>query len=154
VPVRSLPRDPNIEQLRNLAKTVQHLVREGEPGAIDLVREFHPRFANLAAGAPKATRFTRADMQLTLARSYGFPSRTTMPARAVLDGLGRCRRIPTARWTRDGVVGASTAGTAGGPNYLARLSLMGITIAMVVIARWRTRPIHPVRSWCRIAEYA
>ena len=30
-------RDPNIEQLRNLAKTLQRLVRVGEPGAIDPV---------------------------------------------------------------------------------------------------------------------
>jgi hypothetical protein len=47
-----------------------------------------------------------------------------------------------------------TVGTAGGRDYLARRSVMGITIAMVAIARWRTRPIHPVVSWCRIAEYA
>jgi hypothetical protein len=39
-------------------------------------------------------------------------------------------------------------------DYLLRLSLIGITIATVVIARWRTSPTHPDRSWRRIAEYA
>jgi hypothetical protein len=92
VPVRSLPRDPNIEQLRNLAKTLQRLVRVGEPGAIDLAREFHPRFADLAAGAPEATQFTRADMQLTLARSYGFPSWPKL--RAHIETVNRLTRNP------------------------------------------------------------
>ncbi|MGH9231526.1 MAG: ankyrin repeat domain-containing protein [Acidimicrobiales bacterium] len=92
MPVRSLPRDPNIEQLRNLAKTLQRLVRDGEPGAVDLVREFHPRFADLAAGAPEATRFTRADMQLTLARSYGFPSWPKL--RAHIETVNRLTRNP------------------------------------------------------------
>jgi ankyrin repeat protein len=92
VPVRSLPRDPNIEQLRNLAKTLQGLVREGEPGTVALVREFHPRFADLAAGTPKATRFTRADMQLTLARSYGFPSWPKLHAH--IETVNRLTRNP------------------------------------------------------------
>jgi Ankyrin repeats (3 copies) len=74
VPIRSLPHDPNVEQLRKLAKTLQRLVRAEEPGAIELVREFHPRFATVAAGDPELARFTRADIQLTLARSYGFAS--------------------------------------------------------------------------------
>jgi Ankyrin repeats (many copies) len=74
VPTRSLPADPNLEQLRNLAKTLQRLVREGDPGAVDFVREFHPRFATVAAGAPELATFRRADIQLALARSYGLPS--------------------------------------------------------------------------------
>ncbi|MGH9216080.1 MAG: ankyrin repeat domain-containing protein, partial [Acidimicrobiales bacterium] len=74
MPTRSLPANPNLEQLRNLAKTLQRLVREGDPGAVDFVREFHPRFASVAAGAPELAGFQRADIQLALARSYGLPS--------------------------------------------------------------------------------
>lgn len=74
MPTRSLPADPNLEQLRNLAKTLQRLVRAGDPGAVDFVREFHPRFASVVAGAPELAGFRRADMQLALARSYGVPS--------------------------------------------------------------------------------
>jgi hypothetical protein len=74
VPTRSLPADPSIEQLRNLAKTLQRLAREGEPGAVELVREFHPRLGAAGAGDPAMAGLRLADMQLTLARSYGFAS--------------------------------------------------------------------------------
>jgi hypothetical protein len=71
---RSLPADPSVEQLRSLAKTLQRLAREGEPGAVDLVREFHPRLGDATADDPRMAGLALSDMQLTLARSYGFPS--------------------------------------------------------------------------------
>lgn len=74
MPTRSLPRDPSVEQLRTLAKTLQRLAREGEPGAVELVREFHPRFGDATATDPRMAQLPLADMQLTLARSYGFAS--------------------------------------------------------------------------------
>ncbi len=74
MPTRSLPADPSVEQLRTLAKTLQRLAREGEPGAVELVREFHPRLGSVAAGDPEMATLRLADMQLTLARSYGFAS--------------------------------------------------------------------------------
>ncbi len=74
MPTRCLPSEPNLEQLRNLAKTLQRWVREREPGAVALVREFHPRLSTVDAGSPELARFSLADMQLALARSYGFPS--------------------------------------------------------------------------------
>lgn len=36
MPIRSLPANPDIEQLRKLAKTLQRLVRAGDRGAVDL----------------------------------------------------------------------------------------------------------------------
>jgi hypothetical protein len=56
------------------------------------VREFHPRFANLAAGSPEAARFTRADVQLPLARSYGFPSWRKLSAH--VETVNRLTRNP------------------------------------------------------------
>lgn len=72
MPTRPLPRNPNVEQLRNLAKTLQRLARSGESGAVEFVREFHPRFAS--AGASELAGIGRSDLQLALARSYGFAS--------------------------------------------------------------------------------
>lgn len=74
MPIRSLPRDPNLEQLRTLAKTLQRLAQSGEAGAVEFVREFHPRLASAVAGSPGLADLTRADIQLALARSYGFAS--------------------------------------------------------------------------------
>jgi ankyrin repeat protein len=97
VPVRTLPREPNLERLRNLAKTVQRLVREGDEGAVELAREFHPRIATRPGGtahedAVALGRFTRADAQLTLARSYGFPSWPKL--RAHVEAVNRLTRNP------------------------------------------------------------
>lgn len=67
MPTRRLPSDPNQEHLRNQAKQLQRRARAGDPEAGALVREFHPREV-----AP--AELSRADAQLALARSYGFPS--------------------------------------------------------------------------------
>jgi hypothetical protein len=61
MPTRRLPDDPNLEHLRNQAKTLLKQVRSGDPTAVALAGEFHP-VDNLA------------DAQLVIARSYGFPS--------------------------------------------------------------------------------
>ncbi|WP_238165300.1 hypothetical protein [Kribbella caucasensis] len=61
MPTRRLPDDPNLEHLRNQAKTLLKQVRSGDPSAVALAGEFHP-VDNLA------------DAQLVIARSYGFPS--------------------------------------------------------------------------------
>ena len=75
MPTRRLPSDPNLEQLRNHAETLQRRVRSGEDEAVALAREFHPR---LTDSATELAAFTRADAQLVLARLYGFPSWTKL----------------------------------------------------------------------------
>jgi hypothetical protein len=61
MPTRNLPDDPNLEHLRNQAKTLLKQVRDGAPEAVALAAEFHPVES-------------LADAQLVIARSYGFPS--------------------------------------------------------------------------------
>ena len=63
--IRSLPRRPSLEHLRNEARALQRRVRAGDPAALARAREFHPRFAERVDG------FRLSDAQLTLARSYG-----------------------------------------------------------------------------------
>lgn len=67
MPTRRLPSDPNREHLQKQAKQLRRRARAGEPRAVALVREFHPRYV-----AP--AELSLADAQLVLARSYGFPS--------------------------------------------------------------------------------
>jgi hypothetical protein len=78
VPTRRLPSDPNLEQLRHHAKTLQRRVRSGDNEAVALARELHPRLTDGAAGAAELAVFTRADAQLVLARLYDFPSWTKL----------------------------------------------------------------------------
>jgi hypothetical protein len=68
MPLRSLPHRPSLEHLRNEARELQRRLREGDPSALALAREFHPRFLE------RAEQFGLSDAQLTVARSYGYPS--------------------------------------------------------------------------------
>ncbi|MDQ3146446.1 MAG: ankyrin repeat domain-containing protein, partial [Actinomycetota bacterium] len=74
MPIDSLPENPDIEKLKDHAKILRDLVRGGFEEPVALVREHHPRLAELTAGAPGAAEFKLADAQLTLARHYGFAS--------------------------------------------------------------------------------
>ena len=68
MPIRPLPTDPSLENLKKQAKHLHKATHAGEAEALALVREFHP----CAPEAP--AKFLLADAQLVLARSYRFPS--------------------------------------------------------------------------------
>jgi ankyrin repeat protein len=68
MPTRLLPSDPSFEHFRKQAKRLVKSVRAGAADALAQVREFHPE------GDAAFARFLLADAQLTVARTYGFPS--------------------------------------------------------------------------------
>jgi ankyrin repeat protein len=68
MPPRTLPDDPSFEHLRKEAKRLRDAVRSGDPDAIALAAEHHPRAAR------GVHPFSLADAQLVTARSYGFAS--------------------------------------------------------------------------------
>jgi ankyrin repeat protein len=68
MPLRSLPHRPSLEHLRSESRELQRGLREGDPSALGLAREFHPR------SLERAEHFGLSDAQLTVARSYGYPS--------------------------------------------------------------------------------
>lgn len=92
MPIDSLPDNPDIERLKGHAKTLRDLVRAGVEGSIALVREHHPRCADLTAATPAATAFKLADAQLTIARHYGFASWTKL--RHHVEVVNRFSRSP------------------------------------------------------------
>ena len=61
----------DLDQLRRQAKEWLRRGRSGDPEAIALLRQFHPRGDELAADPG---RLRLADAQLALARAYDFPS--------------------------------------------------------------------------------
>ena len=95
MPVRGLPGNANLEQLRKGAKSFQGAVRAGDAGAADVVREFHPRLPDAEPGSPELDRFTRADAQLVIARQFGFPSWPKLKAHLGL--VARYARSPHAQ---------------------------------------------------------
>lgn len=90
MPIRELPENPNLEHLKNEAKSLQHRVRSGDSAAVAAVREFHPRLTE--SDAAELTAFSRADAQLVTARQYGHPSRPRLRAYVAL--ISRRTRAP------------------------------------------------------------
>jgi hypothetical protein len=74
MPTRSLPKRPNLAQLKRQANELHRLHQKGDISAAARIVAHHPRFKRLQAKAALATPFTLADAQLTIAREYGFTS--------------------------------------------------------------------------------
>jgi ankyrin repeat protein len=137
VPTRCLPRDPNLEQLRNLAKTLQRLARAGDAGAVELVREFHPRLADAVVGSPELLGLSRSDVQLALARSYGFPSWPRLREHVMT--VNRLTRNPHRQ-----PVGDPAEGTGGLVDELLRLACLNYGA---------DDPSRPARARALLAEH-
>jgi ketosteroid isomerase-like protein len=92
VPSRGLPGNANLEQLRKGARSFQRAVRASDPGAAEVVREFHPRLPDAQPGSPELNGFTRTDAQLVVARQFGFSSWPKLKAH--LELVARYARSP------------------------------------------------------------
>jgi len=78
-----LPDDPNLAQLRKLAKDIRDLARAGEPSVLDLVGDHHP-------DGPGPVSLAGA--QLVVARRHGFPSWALLKRHVEM--IERYRRSP------------------------------------------------------------
>ena len=72
MPIRSLPARPSLELDKKNAKRLLREVRANEPAAVARIAASHPRFVTANAVSPSTLRL--ADVELVLAREYGFPS--------------------------------------------------------------------------------
>jgi hypothetical protein len=128
MPARHLPAAPSLEHLRKQAKELLHGVRAGDPAAVELVRELHPRVAD---GAAEPATLTLADAQLVVARRRGFPSWPRL--REHLDVLARFSSSPHRQ---------PVGGPVAGPEELADefLRLACLTYGVTEGADDRRRP--------------
>lgn len=101
-----LPDNPDIEQLKGAAKVLRDLVRAGFDEPVALVREHHPKLADLGAGEPAAARLKLADAQLTLARHHGFASWPRL--RRHVELVNRLTRTPHTQPTDEDLADADT----------------------------------------------
>ena len=84
MPTKWLPDSANLDHLRHQAKDLRRDYRAGEMAAFQRVREFHPRFGDVADADMPAMAFKLADAQLSIAREYGYPSWPRL--KAVVEG--------------------------------------------------------------------
>jgi ankyrin repeat protein len=86
-PTRSLPKHPNLEQLRKQAKDLLEEYRSGDPGAVAEVERFERR--------PDPAAFALNDAQRVLARAYGYDSWPKL--KAFVDGVTVARFVEAAK---------------------------------------------------------
>jgi ankyrin repeat protein len=87
LPLRRLPQQPNLEQLRKQAKDLHHAYRSGE---LDAVSE-----ANHFEKSPDSATFALNDAQRILARAYGFASWAKL--KSFVDGANATRFLEAAK---------------------------------------------------------
>lgn len=74
MPVRQLPANPNLAQLKAQAKDLLRAHRDHTPQAAQRIREFHPRFREASDETIALAALKLSDAQLTIARESGFSS--------------------------------------------------------------------------------
>lgn len=136
MPTRELPENPDLEHLKNEAKALHRRVRAGDTGALEQVRELHPRMADPTPA--QLARFSRADAQWVIARHYGLASWPKL--RVYVELIGRFTRDPH----RQPVGGPITTDAARVAEFLrlACLAYGGDSVTRVDAARELLRA-HP-----------
>ena len=74
MPVKRLPPNPSLDHLKHQAKDLIKEHRGRDPGAVQRLREFHPRFLNANDAAILAGSLKLSDGLLAIAREHGFRS--------------------------------------------------------------------------------
>jgi hypothetical protein len=78
MPVRQLPPNPSLDHLKYQAKDLLKRQAARDPTVAQLVREFHPRYADATDTEIFDAALKLSDAQLTIAREAGFPSWTRL----------------------------------------------------------------------------
>ncbi len=71
---KQLPARPHLEQLKKQAKVLLKGHQAASPHAVQLIREFHPRWKDADEAAVRDAKLLLADAQLAVAREYSFES--------------------------------------------------------------------------------
>lgn len=82
MPVRNLPSNPNLEHLKHQAKDLLKGHAAREASVAQRIREFHPKWAKASDAEIFAAPFRLSDVQLALAREYGFATWARLKRRA------------------------------------------------------------------------
>src|SRR5215472_9064974 len=81
---KQLPSRPNLEQLKNQAKTILRGHRAANLQILKQIKEHHPRFRKSSEAAIRSAPFTLSDAQLVIAQEYGFERWARLKAHVLL----------------------------------------------------------------------
>lgn len=136
MPVKRLPSNPSLDHLKHQANDLLKGHAAGDPGVIQRLREFHPRFLSAADPEIFAASLKLSDALLTIAREHGFPSwarlksQITKPTRANQLDLPHHERIedPIFRHAVDLLDGGDVAGLRAYLKQHPKLALQHVTL--------------------------
>lgn len=86
---RGLPERPHLDVPKREARELLDLWRRRETGALERIRNRHPRFTNAGDSAIVAGQFRLNDAQLVIAREYGFVQWAELKQRITVDAPAR-----------------------------------------------------------------
>jgi hypothetical protein len=76
--MKSLSSKPNIEFLKNTAKSLRSLHEKGNPGCCEPIRTYDISFKSKSNSEILKAKFSIIDAQRIVAREYGYPSWSTL----------------------------------------------------------------------------
>src|SRR5580692_10403038 len=115
---KRLPARPNLEQLKNQAKTLLKGLRAADLNIFGRIRESSARWQNSIDPEIAGARFTLADAQRVIANEYGFETWSGLKAHVALQTAGN----PTAGDSTAEIV--ESLRSAAGEGDLARLTAL------------------------------
>jgi ankyrin repeat protein len=120
---RTLPSYANLEQQKKQARELLRAVAAREPAAFERVRTHHPRLAGRTDDEIAGASLALHDVQLVLAREYGFPNWVALK-REIESRRGERRTrvfVTDLHYYEDRVGGLVSAHQAGVPHALAQI---------------------------------
>ena len=101
---RQLPSRPHLDVPKREARELLDAWREGQPEALERIRQSHPKFKHGANPSAAIAAFKLADAQRVIAREYGFTTWATMKKRIQAAGVATALQEGIERNDREAVV--------------------------------------------------
>ncbi len=120
---RSLPDRPSLEQQKKQARELLRAIQQRAPGALQRVRESHPRWERRSDHEIASATLALHDAQLVIAREYGFTSWTSLKREIEARMAARHTRVfvTDLSYYEDRAAGLVSAHAAGVPHALAQI---------------------------------
>lgn len=93
MPTKRLPASPSLDHLKSQAKDLLKSLIAQDPGAIQRIREFNPRFRQTEPKVIVRSKLTLSDALFTIAREYGYRSWASL--KRTVDNSRKSTELPS-----------------------------------------------------------